>query len=272
MEAYNESYWHQPDPGDNWRTETTHLEQAELELRRQEGVDKLEALDYKSQKRVQTNIGGYIEGAYPDRVFDAVEVFINELYGDARGAFCEDINQVFAEEETPWRIVDETVVKLDTSMLDAGVVDHAVDVLKAMNLEGALDEFRDALDELGDDPRDAIQDACNSFESVLKAATGATGDATALINSFLKDYAKELPAEQRKAMKQVLQALPILGNNLGRHGQGPEIVEVKPRYAKLAVHLAGAFILFAVDALTEGTNTAKPAETPSWEWDGEAPF
>src|SRR5690606_17581621 len=119
-----------------------------------------------------------------------------------------------------------------------------------------------------------IQDACNAFESVLKTLTGKGGNAGGLIGHFLKIGAGDLPAQKHRALKEALQALPTLGNNLGRHGQGPEVIDVHPRYAQLAVHLAGAFIIFAVESVSlNGPSEAEPeAERVNSDWDEEPPF
>src|SRR5690606_2569783 len=160
-----------------------------------------------------------------------------------------DINQVFYEEESPWRLLDESVVKLDPSMLEAGSIDHTVETLRTIGLDGALEEFRDALDELtGGDPRDAIQDAGNDYERVSQCVTDTGGPARELINECRRLYLADLPQAQQNAIKKALQALPVLGNNMGRHGQGPEVIDAHLRYAHLAVRLAGGLILFLVDA------------------------
>lgn len=272
MEKYDDRYM-EADPYSNWQDWTSHLEQTERELCRIEGVDKLIALDYSTQKRAPTDVRGYVEGAYPPQVFDAIEVFLDELPPDSKTAFRRDVNQIFAEEDTEWRLLDRSVVKLDTTMLDAGVTDQTVDLLRAMQVEGALEEFRDALDEMTEgDSRDAIQDACNAFESVLKAVTGGNGNATQLLDRLMKGpHLRDLPEAERKTMKRVLQALPTLGNNLGRHGQGTAVLEVHARYAQLAVHLAGASIIFLLDAHSAIQSDPAP-QTNVGEADPEAPF
>ena len=255
MEAHSESYAHQPYPGDNWTEWTSTLEDTEQQLCQLQGVDRLKAFDYEAKTRKETSLAGFMDGAYPAEVFDAVEIFIRELSPEGQVGFAMDLNQLLAEEETPWRVLDQIVVKLDPSVLDSGMIDEAVQTMRALNLEGALDEFRDAVTELtGGDPRDAIQDACNAYESVLKVATGKNGDASTLINGFLDEHLGDIPPDRRKAMKSVFQALPILGNNLGRHGQGADVVVVQQRYAQLAVHLSGAFILFIVEGLSRTSN------------------
>jgi hypothetical protein len=42
-------------------------------------------------------------------------------------------------------------------------------------------------------------------------------------------------------------ALPFMGNRLGRHGQGEEVVEVPRHYAEFALHLSGSLIRLLVE-------------------------
>lgn len=50
---------------------------------------------------------------------------------------------------------------------------------------------------------------------------------------------------------------------MGRHGQGPEIIDVHLRYAHLAVRLAGGLILFLVDAyLAANPSPGSEPESP----------
>lgn len=195
FEKHDDRVDYRLDPFDPW---ISRMEQVEQELCRIEGVDRLVAYDYKTEQRIETDLAGYIEGAYPSGVLDAIEVFCSLLSDEEKVAFPEDINRVFYEEESPWRLLDESVVKLDPSMVEAGSIDHTVETLRTIGLDGALEGFRDALDELtGGDPRDAIQDACNAYESVLQFVTDTGGSATQLINEFRRLYLTDLPMHNR---------------------------------------------------------------------------
>jgi len=152
----------------------------------------------RSLHKTRGDSGCCSEGVYPSGVLDAIEVFCSLLSDEEKVAFPEDINRVFYEEESPWRLLDESVVKLDPSMVEAGSIDHTVETLRTIGLDGALEGFRDALDELtGGDPRDAIQDACNAYESVLQFVTDTGGSATQLINEFRRLYLTDLPMHNR---------------------------------------------------------------------------
>ncbi|GBE21041.1 MAG TPA: hypothetical protein ENH00_08365 [Actinobacteria bacterium] len=274
-EHFDFSYSYYPDPDDNWSATTTASEQTQLALHRAYGVDHLEALDYETNLKAEAeDLSQFIDGAYPNKVFDAIELFNTELDQDRALDFQGDTNRVFLEEEQPWRLLEGQIVRLDPTLLEQGAIDEAVNQLKTMGLEGALQEFKDALNEVtGGDARDAIQDACNAFESVMKSLTEGKGDAHALISQIAKmGLFDDLPRDTQKPLKKVLQALPILGNELGRHGQGKDVVEVATRYAKLAVRLAGTLILFLLDAKQNMEPPPAVSTTIEIDTPDEAPF
>lgn len=85
----------------------------------------------------------------------------------------------------------------------------------------------------------------------MKTILGVSeGSAASLIRALVeKDFFGDLPANTQAAAfgEAVLLALPFIGNRLGRHGQGEEIVEVPRNYGELALHVAGSFIRLLVE-------------------------
>ena len=203
IEHFDFSSFYYPDPSDNWTETTTAIEQTEMALHRVYGVDQLHTLNYETDQKMDAeNLSQFIDGTYPDQVFDALELFADELDEEQAGYFEKEVNQVFAEEDQPWQIIEGQIIRLDLTLLEQGAIDEPVEQLKAMGLGGVLQEFQDALDEItGGDSRDAIQDACNAFESVMKSLTDKGGDASALINKITKmGLFDDLPRDKQRSL------------------------------------------------------------------------
>ena len=135
-----------------------------------------------------------------------------------------------------------------------------------------MDEFSQARNDLtAGDYKGAIHNACKSFESLLKEVLQReSGNAGELIRTLRQtDFYDDVPEDMRRAFgDSVLMALPFLRNRLGGHGQGPDVVEVPREYAELAVNVAAAFIVFAVQK--RPTSVAKEGEPQVTE--DEIPF
>lgn len=98
------------------------------------------------------------------------------------------------------------------------------------------------------------------------------GNASVLIREFADSgFLDDLPESYRRSFAEtVLNGLPYLRNRLAGHGQGEDIIAVGKPYAQLALHLAGALILFVVEKYLEskpsGCQTLEPLA------DDEVPF
>lgn len=232
-----------------YRYTTSVLQQAEPELCRRYGQDKLVAFN-DSDQRVPVGLEGFALGAYPSQVFDLVELFSHESPPDVQIAFQRDLNNALEEEKCPWRLTDGQFFKVDSEFLEANVVARSYELLKVEGYEGALDEFNEARNDLtAGDFKGAIHNACKSVESVLKIILRRdSGNASTLIRGLLEDgFYSDVPEEVARAFgEQVLMALPFLRNKLGAHGQGGEILDVPRHYAELSIHLAASFLLFII--------------------------
>jgi hypothetical protein len=247
---FDHTYYFQPDPTDNWNEKTTVLEQLPGELCHRYGDDRLLARTDDDGPRVPVELKGFLEGAYPSQVFDVAELFYSHILADRQPNFQRELNNVFEEERSDWRMADGQIFKVDSQFLEAHVVARSYELLKAEGFEGALDEFNQARNELAaENVKAAIHNACKSLESVLKAVSGVeSGNASALIKGLVeKGFYEGMPDEFARAFgDQVLMALPFLRNRLGGHGQGAAVVEVPRLYGELAVHLTATFLLFVV--------------------------
>lgn len=244
------------------------------ELKKIYGVDDLEAFT-EDNKREPVDLFGFVLGAYPAQVLDVVEICY-QMLADARDQLSlqAEINAAFEDEDTPWRMCDGMFIKLDSGFMEAQVLARAEQLMLAEGFEGAIDEFISARNNLvAGDYKGAILDACKSFESVLKTVLKREdGNASVLIREFADSgFLDDLPESYRRSFAEtVLNGLPYLRNRLAGHGQGEDIIAVGKPYAQLALHLAGALILFVVEKYLEskpsGCQTLEPLA------DDEVPF
>jgi len=269
LREFNYPLGYQPDPNDRWIVTSDAITELDGKLKSLYGDTELRAFD-KEDKYGPTDLEGFIIGAYPAQVFDVVQVFYNEIPKDTRIRFQNELNSILQQESSDWRFVDGEFFKIDSEFLAIQVLARAQDFLKVEGIEGAQEEFQAARNDLmAKDYKGAIHNACNSYESVLKTITGIdSGTAKDLIGQLRSSgFFEDIPDKVAKSFgDHVLGALPFLRNRLGGHGQGPEVVEVPPpQYAELAVHLAGAYIIYLINKWKPAEETEESAadETPT---------
>lgn len=252
---------------------TSTLRETQKALLRAYGLDALEIVVSASprQTRRAKDLEQFFMETYPSEVLDTVEAFFPLLDGSAQEAFGKAVNEIFREEECPWRFSEGTFFQVDSEFM-AALLATTSDRLRAGSFQGAHDELREARQDLqAGDHKDAILKAGKSMESALKTVLGRSdGNASDLLAAFqASGYLDDLPEELRGMLtKAVLMALPTLRNKLGGHGQGAVVVAVSRPYAELAVHLAGAFLRFIVEKHV----AAKPPQKPSEPDDDLVPF
>ena len=250
MNQFNQS-WDTVDET-NWQSYTSYVAETETLLEREYGEPQLVAYQGAGDQRGPVDFETFIHRCRPSQFLDIVEAYYGELEpGQGREHFEREANRIFQEEGIGWRMSGGQVFQLDSEFLNAEVLARTQELLGAHGYAGALDEFLDARGELtAGETREAIAKAQAAMESAMKTILGAkSGNAKQLIGQ-LGDagFFDDLPPETRAAFQeQVLMCLPTLGNRLGRHGQGAEVVEVPRHYAELAVHVAGSFIRYLVE-------------------------
>lgn len=286
MESYNESYYYQPDPNNNWNEQTTLLDDTQKSVMRLLGLWQLTVrVDGKDTK---TDLETYFSTGFPVDALDVLEVFVDLLGNHARGyekkawAFQREVNDAMADFGCPWRLSDGLFFQIDSAFLDHEIVQKAEDQLRKHGFAGALDEFRESRNDLsGGDHKGAIQKAAQSVESILKTVTDCNGDLGKLTESFQKeDFLDDLPPDKQKAiLKAIFQGLGVLRNELAGHGQGEQKIEVSRPYAALAVQFAGAITQFVIDQYLQKqpppAQNADPDAEPDIDLDaepGDIPF
>jgi hypothetical protein len=259
MGEYNQQFWYQPDPTDNWHERSSTLEEVDRVLRREYGLDALLAFpaEGRADQRVPSDLDGLVHRGWPSEVLDAVEQFAALLDGmeapDAPAVFQREVNRAMREEAVPWLLLDGAFVKIDDDFMAAEVA-AAEEALKRHGFAGALEELKEAqLDLTAGDVKGAIHEACKAFESALKTVLGLeTGNASVLMRQLgERGFLDDLPERTRAGMaQQVLMTLPSLRNQFGGHGQGEQVIDVPRRYGDLAIGLAATMLRYCVDLHT----------------------
>lgn len=265
VQKYDEDYWYQPDPSDNWSSKTNIVEQTEMKLKRLLGLPELNVKTLSSEEVV--GIEGYFNKGYPSCALEVVEQFVEELseFGDSGNEkatnFQQEINEAMVDFECPWRLSDGRFFQIDADFFNEEIVQKGEDMLHERGFEGAHDEFREAREDLSDGKtKDVILKAFKSFESTLKTVTDKhNGDVTQLLKQFRKvGFMDDIPEQQTKAIcSQVLASIAVLRNELGGHGQGNAVLEVPRSYALLGLHLAGSLNQFVMEQYLKKVPSSK---------------
>ncbi len=286
LQKFDERFLYHPDPTDNWTANTSHVEQAEVKLKRLLGLPDLKVKTRSGDEVV--DLFGYFTKGYPSCSLEVIEQFVEELaaFGDsgktAAARFQAEVNEAMVAFECPWRLSDGRFFQVDAAFLNDEVTQKGEDVLRERGFEGAHDEFREAREDLSDgQTKDAILKAFKSFESTLKTVLDRNnGDISELLRLFREGgFMDDIPEAHAKALsKQVLASLATLRNELGGHGQGNAVLDVPRPYALLALHLAGALNQFIVDQYlrkSPSIQTVSPGPTETMSLsisDDDVPF
>ncbi len=274
LEANNISLGIQRDPNDRWITNTSALEETVETLRLAYGQDKLEIRLPSGTRGPVNSLSQFLEGCYPSQVFDVVEVFWH-LSGahNTQMSFSQSVNEMFEDVSCPWRLDEGEFFAVDQTFMGMRLAETAEQGLQAKSFRGAHHEFREARqDLLAGDTKGCISNAQKAFESALKTILGTgSGNASALIRQLITaGHVNDLPPEFRTSFgEQVLMCLPTMGNRLGRHGQGENVVDVPAAYAKLTLELAAAYLNFLVKMRPSEPSAAPQDEGIS---DDDIPF
>lgn len=250
----------------NWSSWTNTLEQTEGYLRREYGEPQLIAYQGDGDQRGHVDLKTFVQRCYPRQFLDTVEAHYSRLDPQEEPEFFQrEVNRIFHEEGQPWRMSGGEIFMVDSEFLDVEVIARTEELLSANGYAGALDEFRDARNELtAGETREAIAKAQAAYESTMKTILGVhDGTASSLIRSLVESgFFGDLPTNTQAAAfgESVLMSLAFMGNRLGRHGQGEDVVEVPRHYAELAVHLAGSLIRMLVERQLELQGTGRAPE------------
>ena len=210
-----------------------------------------------------------------ENVLDTIEMMFSGLSKDRRVSFERNVNLIFESESSLWRLVRGQCIKLESDFIDSGATQIALERLASGPFAGAEAEYGKALrEQASGESKDAIADACKSYESTLKVLVGLDHvNADSLTKKLAElGYLDDLPESIRDGFRQnILMSLPFMRNKLAGHGQGANVVEVPSPYSTLALQIAAALQNFLITKYLESHPSA-PMTTPSEDWDDEIPF
>ena len=242
------------------------------------GLDGLTVRDVNSRDRIKVDAEGYATKGYPSNILDVIEVFYSLLGEKEKAGFQQAINDSMLAFKCPWRLADGAFFQVNSEFINREILDRATDLMAVARFEGALEEFREAREDLtSGDTKDAIHKANKSVESTLKTVLNVdTGTANNLCHWFEKaGYLDDIPDDARAVVRKVLEGVSLIRHKLAGHGQGCDRVDVPKPYADLAVALAGACNVFAVEQYLR-KHPPQPEQTlataPSAIVDDEVPF
>jgi hypothetical protein len=152
---------------------------------------------------------------------------------------------------------DGQILRVDSQLIHADVVQPAISLLTDREFEGANAEYMAAHEHFRHGRIEpAVTEACKAFESTLKSICDARGwrydksKATAapliravIDNGLVPSYSQE---QLENVVKCLIGVATVRNKNAG-HGAGSKPREVPDHYAAYAMHLAAANILFLVE-------------------------
>lgn len=211
-----------------------------------------------------------LRGMQTDEFLDYVEIFAEvskvprQIPGMVKGRTAvavsqpsEKINDLFERHRFGYRLENGDVRKIGSPALDEEIVGPALLAVRRAGWEEVEKSFREAIQHQRGSA-DENDDALTSANAAVEAALKAVGFKGANLGPLAKDFTKSsnIPAE----LKGVPQALDTLIGRSGAlrsshgdaHGKAPGAVPVPQALVDLAIHWAGAFIVY----LSEGPTGA----------------
>ena len=206
-----------------------------------------------------------LENRSVDQTLDMIEAsfrYIHHLVRNSNPRVADnainELNERFRRAGVGYQFEDGKVFRVDSELIHAEVVRPALRYLHEKGFEGPRDEFMQAHGHYrAGQTKDAITDANNAFESMLKTICdqrrwqypkGARASdllkvlrEKGLLPDYLDNSFDQLAATLRSG-------LPKVRGEEGAHGQGSKPRETPDYVAAYALHLAAAKILFLADA------------------------
>lgn len=264
LQHFNETYGIQPDSNDNWIVDTSHLEELPSRLLDVYGEETLSADLDELCKETGLRLKDWIRKTSGERVLDAVEAFLIVLGDEERIRCVAMLNEVLEQQDSPWRLLTEQFVLLDSVFVHTELVQRASEALSHADFEGSARHLIDAHHDLADgDTRGTIHNAGCSLENTMKAMLRREdGTTKRLLDDLLATGAfDDVPERHRAAfVNNVIMSLPWLRNRFGGHGRGPVVSDLPNSYGRLALGLAAVLNEFLVRLHLERSATPTDAD------------
>lgn len=167
-------------------------------------------------------------------VYDIIEAIIQNLNGQQRETFINEINEYFIANGIGWKIVKGQVETRGDEVFETAVK-TVVTVLETVKLQTAKTEIREALIDLSKRPEPDITGAIQHSLACLECvAREVTGDKKATLGELIKKHPNIVPKPLDAAIEKIWGFTSEQGRHL-REGQAPEYLE-----AELVVELSAA--------------------------------
>ncbi|MBP2666740.1 MAG: putative cytoplasmic protein [Firmicutes bacterium] len=220
-----------------------------------------------------------IRKGLPRQVFDCIEAWFY-LASDPWANIAEkELNEAFSINESPWRVLSGEMLLIDSEYLYAELVSKQVDFMKALSVNGAMDEFQTALREFQQGEfAYAITEAAKSVESTLKfvMSDNAKTDLSGLLKMLRKaDLVPSYYNNLFESFTKIVQATGLARNQPGHaHGQGCEVVNSSKSLAEFQINLAASVNKFLLACYMEKKECEKAVQTviSVGNSDNEIPF
>lgn len=204
------------------------------------------------------DIEQFIIGTKPEYVLDAIELYGNILIKNKyRQDYFKKVNEIFKTENSSFRILDGTMIKLNSDFLESEIVNKAFELLKNNQFEKACRDFLSARRNYtsGDYPG-TITESNNALESTIKKIVNAKEEKQKKLkeklmkSGIIPDYFQGFCEH----FENLLQSSFIIANKSSRHGK-KEVPskrnEVDKAVASFLLNLVGSLIVFIMERYEE---------------------
>lgn len=164
-----------------------------------------------------------------------------------------ELNQRMQESAIGYRFEGGTLLRIDSELTHAEIIQPVLQLLRQPIYAGANDEFLKAHEHFRHGRlKESINEALKSFESVMKAicdkhswAYKPTDTAKTLIDICLtNELIPSFMQSELSSLRALLESgVPTVRNKIGGHGQGQDIQPTSIGLTQFAINLAAANIL-----------------------------
>lgn len=197
-------------------------------------------------------------------LFDIIELQFDELSKSEKVEFQKEINQVFSDNEIPWRLVDGSMTKIDSKQFELDLKIKALSLMQ--ELKDYEPKFKSAFEELmcacnnleKGNYSETISYSEKCYESVLKVICNLQkGNADKLTTQYTELHSDSLPKTMAKEgfREKVLMSLPYIRNNSASdHGAGASTIQISKEIAKLALNMSASLCTYLIENYLNSLN------------------
>ena len=246
------------------------------EFLKSHGITELFAYPEGKRQNVK-DIESFILYAWAPHLLDSIELYNLLIPEETRMRFAKSINLVFRSEDTPYRLLGDEIILLDSNFLESEVLSRAYELLEKNDFEKACKDFLHARDNFtAKDFSGTIFECNNALESALKKVLDKEkGDQKSLKSSLMRsNIIPEYFQGFCDHFDGLLQSCFTIAN-FPRHGK-KEIPKPKnivdPAVASFVLHLTGALLVFIMERYEEQLPKEPEESMHSSILDDDIPF